>query len=193
MNHEHRAKWEQRHRDSLPGDAEISVGELLPEIQSIHPHGRVLDIAAGTGRNALAVARAGLPIVAIDFSAPGMRTLAEIARREGLLVCPIVADLEAGLPVREKTFDVILNVSYLDRALVPQLKAALRPGGLLLFDTFTVDEAGGHLRDTRFALERYELRAMLADMELMRYREGLTIYPSGKRMWRAAALARRKG
>jgi hypothetical protein len=54
------------------------------------------------------------------------------------------------------------------------------------------DEAGhGHLRNTRFTLDHYELRALLSDLELIRYREGLVVYPNGKRAWRATALARR--
>ncbi len=189
MNHERHTIWEQRHRGATAGDPEPSVVEMLPLL----PHGIALDVAAGTGRNTLALARAGRRVVAMDFSLAGLRGLAEIARRDKLPIAAVAADLEAALPVRPNTFDAILNVSYLDRALIPQLKAALRPGGALLFDTFLIDEAGGggHLRDTHFALDHYELRDLLAGLELMRYREGLVVYPNGKRAWRATALARR--
>jgi hypothetical protein len=55
------------------------------------------------------------------------------------------------------------------------------------------DEAGhGHLRNPRFTLGHYELRALLSDLELIRYREGLVVYPDGKRAWRGTALARRR-
>ncbi|MBI3758398.1 MAG: class I SAM-dependent methyltransferase [Deltaproteobacteria bacterium] len=191
MNHERRAKWEERHRGATPGDAEPSVIEMLPLL----PHGTALDIAAGSGRNSIALARAGLRVIAADFSWPGMSALWESTRHEKLPISQVIADLEETFPFRPNSFDVILNVSYLDRELVPLLKATLRPNGVLLFDTYLVDEgdtAGhGHLRSTRFTLEHYELRAMLADLELMRYREGLVIYPNGKRAWRATALARR--
>jgi SAM-dependent methyltransferase len=191
MNHERRATWEERHRGATPGDPEPSIIEMLPLL----PPGRALDIAAGTGRNSIALARAGWQVVAVDFSVPGLRTLIEIARSDELGVAAIVADLEESFPFRPNSFDVILNVSYLDRALVPHLKSALRPAGTLLFDTFLIDEAGepghGHLRDARFALDHYELRTLLADLELMHYREGLVVYPNGKRMWRGTALARR--
>jgi tellurite methyltransferase len=191
MNLERRVKWEERQRDTTPGDPEPSVIEMLPLL----PRGTALDIAAGTGRNAIALARGGWRVVAADFSLTGMRTLAEIARRENLAISPLVADLEDSFPFRRNSFDVILNVSYLDRALVPLLKDALRPQGALLFDTFLIDEADeaghGHLRNNRFTLEHYELRALLADLELVRYREGLVIYSNGKRAWRATALARR--
>ena len=62
----------------------------------------------------------------------------------------------------------------------------------MLFDTFMIDQAAiGHPRDPRFLLQHYELRDLLAGMEILRYREGLTIYPGGKSAWRATALARR--
>jgi SAM-dependent methyltransferase len=191
MNHERRAKWEERHRGATPGDAEPSVIEMLPLL----PQGMALDIAAGSGRNSIALAREGMRVVAADFSWPGMSALSEITRRHKLSISPVIADLEETFPFSPNSFDVIMNVSYLDRDLVPLLKAALRPSGVLLFDTYLVDEgdtAGhGHLRSTRFTLKHYELRAMLSDLELMRYREGLVVYPNGKRAWRATALARR--
>jgi tellurite methyltransferase len=191
MNLDRRAKWEARHREMTPGDPEPSVSEMLPLL----PRGTVLDMAAGTGRNAIALARGGWRVIAADFSRTGMRTLVEIARRDTLQISPVVTDLEESFPFRPNSFDVILNVSYLDRALVPLLKDALRPRGALLFDTFLIDEADeaghGHLRNNRFTLDHYELRALLSDLELIRYREGIVIYPNGKRAWRATALARR--
>jgi SAM-dependent methyltransferase len=191
MNLERRAKWEARHREMTPGDPEPSVSAMLPLL----PSGTALDIAAGTGRNAIALARGGWRVVAADFSRTGMRRLAEIARHENLAILPAVVDLEDSFPFRPNSFDIILNVSYLDRALVPLLKDALRPRGALLLDTYLIDEADeaghGHLRNNRFTLDHYELRALVADLELVRYREGLVIYPNGKRAWRATALARR--
>ncbi len=192
MNLDRRAKWEERHRGSIAGEPEPSVVELLPLL----PRGVALDIAAGTGRNSIALAGVGLRVIAADFSRPGMRTLADAARRRNLPISPVTVDLEETFPFRFHSFDSIVNVSYLDRALIPLLKTALRPGGTLLFDTYLIDEADeaghGHLRNTRFTLNHYELRDLLSDMALIHYREGLVVYPTGKRAWRATALARRE-
>jgi tellurite methyltransferase len=191
MNRERRAKWEERHSQGTPGDPEPSVAEMI----DLLPRGTALDIAAGTGRNSIALARAGFRVIAADFSRSGLRTLGEIARRENLAITPVLTDLEEAFPFSSNSFDSILNVSYLDRDLLPLLKTSLRPGGALLFDTYLIDEADeaghGHLRNTRFTLDHYELRALLSDLELIRYREGLVVYPNGKRAWRATALARR--
>ncbi len=189
MNREEQAMWEARHRDSAPGIAEPSLIEMLPLIRP----GLALDIAAGTGCNAIALAHAGFRVVTADFSVTAMRTLADNARAAALPIAPIVVDLESALPFRPASFDAVVNISFLDRGLVPHLKGLLRVGGVIFFDTFLIDQAAlGHPRDPRFLLRHYELREMLSDMEMIHYREGLTLYAQDKRAWRATALARRR-
>jgi SAM-dependent methyltransferase len=189
MNREEQARWEARHRESNPGIPEPSLIEMLPLMRP----GLALDIAAGTGRNAIALARAGFRVVAADFSVTAMRILGNSASAANLPIKPTVADLESALPFHPASFDAVVNISFLDRALVPHLKSLLRVGGLLFFDTFLIDQAVlGHPRDPRFLLRHYELREMLSDMELIHYREGLTLYAQDKRAWRATALARRR-
>jgi SAM-dependent methyltransferase len=179
--------WEERYRAAAPGDAEPTVVEFMPLL----PRGRALDVAAGNGRNSLALARAGIHVVAADLSGNAMNSLAKIARNEQLAIETLIADLEESLPFRPESFDIVLNVSFLGRGLVPSLKKVLRAGGLLLFDTFLIDQAAaGHPRNPRYLLGHYELYDMLSDMELIRYREGIVDY-GGKSAWRAAALARR--
>jgi tellurite methyltransferase len=185
-----RSDWENRHRTgSAPGAPEPSVVEML----DLLPRGLAVDVASGTGRHSLLLARAGFRVVAIDYAEAALRTLQSIARAEKLPVWPLAAD-HSIFPLPRGRFDAILNVNFLDRALVPRLIDALRPGGALLFDTFLIDQAAtGHPRNPDFMLQHYELREMLGAMDLVRYREGLVAYPDGKSAWRAAALAIRKG
>lgn len=190
MNRRRQTAWEDRHGSaSGPGQPEPSVVEMLP----LSGRGLALDVAAGTGRNSLALARAGICVVAADFSVNAMRILLDLARREDLPIMPVVADLEENFPFRPQSFDTVINVSFLSRALVPSLKDALRPGGFLLFDTFLIDQAEtGHPRDPAFLLKHGELREMLSGMELLHYREGMVAYPGDKSAWRAVALARKR-
>lgn len=185
-----RRDWEERQRASAgPRPPEPSVGGML----DLLPRGLALDVAAGTGRHSLMLARAGFNVVAIDYAEPGLCILQSIAHAEKLPVWPLTADL-ATFPLPRGRFDTILNLNFLDRALVPRLIDALRPGGAMLFDTFLIDQAAtGHPRNPDFLLAHYELREMLSGMDLVRYREGLVIYPDGKSAWRAAALAIRRG
>lgn len=186
-----RAKWEEAHRGKpAGGEPEPFVIEMMPLL----PHGGlVLDVAAGRGRHAIALARAGLRVIAADFSEASTRTLAEYAHANRLELWPLRADFD-NFALRDRSLDAIVNVNFLDRALFPKFERALKPGGVLLAETFLVDQPQfGHPTDPRFLLSHHELRELIEDLELLRYREGIVIYPDGKRAWRAGAVARRKG
>ncbi|HKN00143.1 MAG TPA: class I SAM-dependent methyltransferase [Candidatus Binataceae bacterium] len=185
-----RAGWDGRH-GGRPGGGEpepfvIEVLPLLPR------RGVALDVAAGRGRHSLALARAGLSVVAVDYSRKAIAALADAVHGGGAAVWPVVADLDT-FPIGDGTLDLIVNVNYLDRSLFPKFARALKPEGFLLADTFLVDQAAsGHPRDPRFLLGHYELRTLIGGLEIIRYREGLMVYPDGTSAWRASALVRRK-
>lgn len=63
------AGWDERHRGQPVGEPEPFLVEMMAHI----PCGIALDVAAGRGRNTLAIARAGIRVVAVDFSAPAMQ------------------------------------------------------------------------------------------------------------------------
>ncbi len=188
MNRKFRDIWEERHSNADIGEAAPSVVEFQP----LMPRGRALDIAAGKGRNSIALAQRGIHVVAVDWSENALNSLALIAKQNELAIEPVISDLEESLPFQSESFDLVLNISFLERGLFPSLKKVLRIGGMLLFDTFLIDQAAlGHPRDPRFLLSHYELCGLLSDMELIRYQEGIVNYGGAKRAWRATALARR--
>ncbi len=141
-----RPEWDERHRGQPPGEAAPFLVAMLARI----PRGGVaLDVAAGRGRNALALARAGMRVVAVDRSTEAIRTVAAAARSARLPIWPVVANLDS-FQLKDESFDVIVNINFLDRALFPKFVRALRPGGILIADTFLVDQAaiGGHARSS---------------------------------------------
>jgi SAM-dependent methyltransferase len=84
----------------------------------------------------------------------------------------IQANLEE-LRLPEASFSLILCFHYLQRALFPQIARALRPGGLLLFETYTraqLDCPGGP-RNPAFLLEPGELRNAFPELRTLFYRE----------------------
>jgi SAM-dependent methyltransferase len=165
------------------------VEPFFRECMPLFPVGLTLDVASGYGRHSLALARLGFRVLAVDRSPEALNALSRAAREEHLSIMPIVTDL-ANFSIPAQTCQVVMNINFLDRAIVDTLKTALAPGRMLLFDTFLVDQATyGHPRNHAYLLEHYELRSLLAGLELIRYREGLTIYASGKSAWRASALA----
>src|SRR5579871_1387719 len=186
-----RTKWNEKHRGkTTPGDPEPFVSEMLPLLP---PGGLVLDVAAGRGRNAIPLARAGMRIVAADFSEVALHVLGELARSVRLSIWPLLMDFDK-FAFRDQSLDAIVDVNFLDRALFPDFIRALKPGGILLAETFLVDQAEiGHPKNPDFLLKHYELRELMGNLELLRYREGLIAYPDGSRAWRAGAVARRIG
>src|SRR5262249_6950838 len=149
--------------------------------------GRTLDLAAGSGRNAAFLARRGHTVVAVDVSWQG---LARVRQRERGIVC-VQMDLDAPA-FRRGAADAVVVVSFLDRSLFPQVGAWLRPGGVLLWDTFLVDQRSiGHPREPAFLLERGELAERLRRaFDILAVREGL-VEEKGRPAWRSAVVARR--
>jgi tellurite methyltransferase len=165
---------------------------FLAEMIARMPRGIALDVAAGRGRNALAMARAGIRVVAVDWSADAMLALGAAARSERLAVWPVVANLDS-FHLKDETFDAIVNINFLDRAMFPHFSRALRPGGVLIAETFLVDQAGiGHPSNPRFLLAHGELRELVAGLEVEQYREGLVNYPDGARAFRASVVASKR-
>jgi tellurite methyltransferase len=189
MSESERAAWDERHRGKPVGEPEPFLVEMIPRI----PRGVALDVAAGRGRNALAMARDGIRVVAVDFSEAAMHALAAAARDENLAVWPVAANLDS-FHLRDESLDAIVNINFLDRGLFPQFSRALRPGGVLIAETFTIEQASlGHPRDPRFLLGYGELKELAAGLEIEHYREGLVSYPDGARAFRASVVARKGG
>lgn len=142
--------------------------DLLP------PTGDALDVACGRGRHALWLARRGLRTRALDRDTAALEALREAAARQGVPVLAEVADLERGAPPwAAEAYDVIVVIHYLHRPLLPALLGGLRPGGVLVYETFTREQARrGKPTNPDFLLEAGELRRLVAPLELLDAREG---------------------
>lgn len=141
----------------------------------LFPRGaRALDVACGRGRHALVLAAAGHAVRAVDRDPGCVASLRALARRLRLPLDADVLDLERGaVGLGEGAHDLVLVFNYLHRPLFPALVRALAPGGLLLYETFTIDEAA-HGRPTSpdHLLLPGELRRLVEPLEVARYREG---------------------
>jgi SAM-dependent methyltransferase len=136
--------------------------------------GEALDVACGRGRNALALARAGLRVRAVDRDEAALAALRADAQRLGLPIAVEAVDLEtAEADLGREAFDVIAVFKYLHRPLFPVLLRALRPGGLLIYETFIAEQAArGRPTNPLFLLQRGELKRLVAPLEVLRDREG---------------------
>ncbi len=166
-----KAKWDERYRARQPGEADPAW--VLREYAHLLPAGgAALDLACGLGDNAIYLARRGLRVTAWDISPVAIGKLAEYAAREGLAIDAAVRDVEAEPPPPLR-FDVIVVSHFLHRPGLPALAAALRPGGLLYYQTWTVDKRpdGPGPSDPRFLLRPNELLRAFCHLRLRAYRE----------------------
>jgi SAM-dependent methyltransferase len=166
-------EWDERYRQGRTMPDEPAA--LLVENLSLLPKGgKALDIAMGTGRNALYLASLGFRVTGIDLSPVAVEKCREKAERLGLPIEALVADLERS-PLPSNEYDLIVNFYYLQRSLTAQIVAALRTGGVLVFESFTIDQLQFDWgpKSPDHLLHPGELREMFAEMETLLYHEGV--------------------
>ena len=170
---EDRQRWDRKYDRSEYVYGTEPSRFLVQQIVHLPAAGRALDLAAGEGRNAVFLARRGLTVDAIDISAVGLAKAQKLAREHGVEIRTIVADLEHFSLPRE-TYDVVVVFNYLQRDLFDDLEAALRPGGVLVYETYTVahlEIPGAHPMSRAYCLEAGELRSAFPGLEVLEYRE----------------------
>ncbi len=164
-------KWNSRYADRLPADQQAC--EVLQEYAHLLPRdGDALDLASGLGGNAIFLAQLGLNTRAWDISSIAVEKLNTYSSDKAGSLKAEVHDVEKSPPPKE-CFDVIVVSYFLCRELLPFLSAALRPNGLLLYQTFTterpVDSPGPSSPD--FLFQPNELLKTFSEMKVLAYRE----------------------
>ncbi len=163
------AGWEARYASETDAP-ERNVTPLLEEFASGLKPGRALDLACGTGRNALWLARNGWEVTAIDASANAIAKLRQYALAEGVQVTAEVADLEEPvftLPAAK--FDLVLMLFYLQRDLFERAKNSVKDRGTLIAIAHTVEFSE---KPTPHRLQPGELNDYFNGWETLHYREG---------------------
>jgi SAM-dependent methyltransferase len=168
-NDELRQCWNQRHAETHFTQQPARV--LSDNLHLLPRHGKALDLACGLGANALLLRHRGLATWAWDISPVAIARLDEAAQQADLTVHTEVRDVILQ-PPEPDSFDVIMVSRFLERSLAPALQAALRPAGLLFYQTFTkLRVTDGGPRNPHFLLEDNELLHLFATLRLRVYRE----------------------
>lgn len=175
MSDEERESWDRAYAEGRY-TPRTEATPLLERWLSRIPAGRALDVATGTGRNALRMAEAGFSVDAVDISQVAIDLARAEAAARGLEVGWHVGDLDDGdLPGRD--YDLIAVLRYRNPDLWPRLRAALAPNGWLIVEHHlrTHLDAGGP-QQASFRLEPGELQAALPDLRVVHYDE--TVEPA---------------
>ena len=164
-----KTKWNERYRAAT---GEPNAAAVLKENLHLLPvRGLALDMACGLGANAILLAQQGLEVEAWDIADVAVATLQDIALKQQLAIQARVRDVEAQ-PPEAATFDVIVVSYFLDRDIIPALLLALKPDGLIYYQTFTrqrVSERGP--QQAKYRLADQELLQLFSGLQVLFYRE----------------------
>ena len=152
----------------------LEPSPFLVENIGLLPVGLALDVAMGNGRNAIYLAGAGFSVEGVDRSPEAINAARAAAVAAGVTIKAEIADLESGYRIIEGRYNVIICFNYLQRSLIPRIKEGIRPGGMVVYETFIVDQSRfGHPSNPDYLLKHNELLDMFRDFRCLRYREGI--------------------
>jgi tellurite methyltransferase len=174
VSDEDRVRWDRAHCERADWPP-LSPAPFLVDNAALLVPGTTLDLAAGSGRNALFLASRGHRVVAADISAAALRGL----RPRAPAIDAVQVDLDRPC-FASGGFDNVVCINFLDRRLFAEIFSWLRPGGVLLLDTFLIDQRTvGHPRNPAFLLEHGELLERMRGQRVLRHREGAVEDDSG--------------
>ncbi len=171
MSAEDRIRWnkvyyERALRAYPPPDALLVA--YAPRPESVAPRRVALDIAAGLCQNAIWLAEQGYLVNALDISHVALeRGRAEMAMRNLRTINFLHADLD-NAQIMAGAYDLICCFRFLARHLFPDLRDALLPGGMLIYQAWNVRRLKKHPDTTRaFLLELRELPSFFPGWEVL--------------------------
>jgi tellurite methyltransferase len=138
--------------------------------------GGALDVAGGAGRHAIWLARQGWQVTIIDISEAGIARAQQNAGPIASHIHFVVDDLtrfEAAQMQLADAFDVVMVFFYLERRIFAEILKALRPGGLLIYKTYTSAQANllNGPENPDYLLQPGELPQLASGLQILQYSE----------------------
>ena len=164
--------WDKKYETEAYIFGKEPVGFLRDHIDLL-PRGKALDIAMGEGRNAVFLAKNGFDVDGCDISEIAVKKALDLAKENNVKIHTFVADLET-YKLPQNTYDVIACFYYLQRDLVPQMKEALKPGGMIIYETYTIENRERGFEGPKnkdYLLKPNELLDLFKDFKIIYYRE----------------------
>jgi len=172
----------------------IAPSSFLVQNFDLLPRGLALDLAMGEGRNAIHMATRGYDVDGVDSKPEAIARARAAARKLGAPIRAILGNVEDGtyiLPL--ETYDLIMVFNYMHRPLFKDIKDGVKPGGAVIYQTFTVEQARyGRPTNPDYLLKPDELKQTFADWEVLRYREFTGASRKGGEMRAVAGIVARK-
>jgi tellurite methyltransferase len=165
-----KTRWNARFAGQPPPQV-ATPNPFLRQHVACLPRGQVLDLAMGEGHNAIFLAQQGFSVTGIDISEIAVARAQQLATHHGVLLHGQVADLRT-TKLPENAYDAVVCFYYLDRQLFPQIIATLKAGGVLLYETYTSEQAQyGPPRNPAYLLQGNELLEAFRELRIRFYRD----------------------
>jgi len=170
-----KSRWNKRYNtgEYLYGKEPL---KFLKEKLGILVRGKALVLAMGEGRNAVFLAGNGFDVDGCDISEKAVEKTRLLARESSVTLNAFVTDLEEyKIPVN--AYDLITCFYYTQKSLIPQIKEGLKKGGMVMFETYSIDQlkygkdAPGP-KNPAYLLKHNELLDSFRDFRILYYREG---------------------
>jgi 2-polyprenyl-3-methyl-5-hydroxy-6-metoxy-1,4-benzoquinol methylase len=137
--------------------------------------GLALDVAGGVGRHAIWLAQRGWRVRLVDISEVGIQQAEENAKRTGTAgsISSEVRNLNIMQDLGREQYNLVTVFFFLQREIFPALAAALKPGGILIYKTYTTEQKNfsGGPSHPMFLLEPNELLHAFQSLRVLHYHE----------------------
>jgi SAM-dependent methyltransferase len=157
---------------------------VLRFLPLIRAGGKVLDLAAGSGRHTRLLLDHSYRVHAVERDATALMPL------DGAGCTVEAIDLETGAPWQlDANYDGIIVTNYLHRPLLPAIASALAPGGVVIYETFAQgNERFGRPHNPDFLLRAGELREAFRSLTIVAFEQGQVALPRPAVIQRVAAV-----
>ncbi len=169
-----------------PSTFDTEPNKLLVEAVQGRRPGKALDIAMGQGRNSVFLAEKSWAVTGFDVSEAGIRAARRLARTRSVAIEAVLAsdeDFEFG----ESRWDLIAQIYAIEKRSVHRIRAALKPGGLVVVEAGHVSASGAP-----FEYASGELAGIFRGFRVRRYEEAVDRPDWGKERIRLVRLIAEK-
>lgn len=180
MELDEKASWNKKYSEGSHSSLEPDpfLVSAYEEFVANRPAGSALDLAGGVGRHAIWLAQRGWRVKLLDISEIGIKHAEENAERTGTpsSIFTEVRDLNSEQDFGREQYDLVVVFFFLQRELFPALAAALKPGGILIYKTYTTEQKNfpGGPSHPMFLLEPNELLRAFRALRVLHYHETIS-------------------
>jgi len=167
-------RWNSKYETEVYLFGEKPIPFLVDNVHLLRK-GKVLDIAMGEGRNGVYLATQGFEVLGLDISEKGLAKAHNLAKKNNVTIETKVVDLES-FRLKPNSYDVILCTYYMQKDLFKQFQSALKPGGMIVVETYNVDYLKYVQFSRKWALDTNELLDIFQGLRIIRYQD----YDDGK-------------